>query len=70
VPVRRIALIGEQPVPLWDFRNTSQLIARGQMLAEKAIAGWQPVQPRHWWQKLEIKARLKKLIPDRDRRPG
>jgi NTE family protein len=33
VPVWRIALQGEQPVPIWDFSHTDELIERGYAIA-------------------------------------
>ncbi|MGC8782201.1 MAG: patatin-like phospholipase family protein [Anaerolineae bacterium] len=33
VPVWRITLQGEQPVPIWDFSRTDELIARGYTIA-------------------------------------
>jgi NTE family protein len=40
VPVRRICLTGEKPVPLWDFRQAVELMERGYRLAKEAIAAW------------------------------
>lgn len=40
VPVRRISLTGETPVPIWDFRRSPELVRRGYELARQAAAGW------------------------------
>jgi NTE family protein len=37
VPAWRIALQGEQPVPIWDFSHTDELIERGYMIAGEEI---------------------------------
>ena len=48
VPVRRIALQGEQPVAIWDFSRTSELIERGYAIARREMAHWQPARPSGW----------------------
>jgi NTE family protein len=40
VPVRRIELRGETPVPIWDFRGSHELIERGYQLAWEEIEKW------------------------------
>lgn len=57
VPVRRISLTGEEPVQMWDFRQSPKLIERGYQLACEAIASWPPENPpRPWWHRLDIKS--------------
>jgi len=56
VPVRRIALTGETPVPLWDFRHSVELIERGYQLAQQAIASWPPRNRSSWRQRLDIRS--------------
>lgn len=48
VPVHRIALRAEIPVPLWDFSHTDALITRGYEIARREIAGWQPGRRVAW----------------------
>lgn len=38
VPVRRIPLRDETPVPIWDFSRTDELIARGYEIARQEMA--------------------------------
>ncbi len=40
VPVRRLALQGKTPVPIWDFRRTKELIELGYVLACEEISRW------------------------------
>ncbi len=40
VPVRRIRLQGERPVPVWDFRKAMALIDRGYSIACQEISRW------------------------------
>ncbi len=40
VPVRRIALQGRTPVPIWDFRRTKELVELGYVIACQEIARW------------------------------
>ncbi len=40
VPVRRIALQGETPVPIWDFRRSKELIELGYFIACREISRW------------------------------
>ncbi len=62
VPVRRIVLTGEKPVPLWDFRQSVELIERGYQLACQAMAGWPPEAQPSWWDRFGIKAMLEDLL--------
>jgi len=45
VPVRRLWLRFHQPVPVWDFSHTEELIAAGYAQARAEIATWQAAQP-------------------------
>ena len=40
VPVRRIHLLTEQPVPIWDFRQSVELIECGYQLARQEMLTW------------------------------
>lgn len=40
VPVLRVSLICERPVPFWDFRQSVELIERGYHLTTRSIAAW------------------------------
>ncbi len=62
VPVRRIVLTGEKPVPLWDFRQSVELIERGYQLACQATALWPPEAQPSWWDRFGIKAMLEDLL--------
>lgn len=48
VPLRYLALRPEQPVPIWDFGHTEDLIARGYALARADIAAWEAPSARGW----------------------
>jgi NTE family protein len=37
VPILLLDLVGESPVPLWDFRHTEELIAQGYKIAQRVI---------------------------------
>jgi len=40
VPVHRLPLIGERPVPLWDFRFSAELMEHGYQLTRQIISTW------------------------------
>lgn len=62
VPVRKIWLTGEKPVPLWDFRQSAELVERGYQLACQSMAGW-PLEARpSWWIRSGIKSMLEDLL--------
>ena len=48
VPVRRIPLCGETPIPLWDFRSTESLLARGYEIARQEMSAWRR-EPKPGW---------------------
>jgi NTE family protein len=48
VPVRRIALQGEQPVASWDFSHTPELIEQGYAIARREMVHWQPRRQSGW----------------------
>lgn len=48
VPVHYIDLIGDEPVPLWDFSQTDALIARGYEMAVREIAHWKSGELPTW----------------------
>ena len=55
VPVRYIHLTSEQPVPVWDFHRTEELIERGYALTRSEILRWQAERPpglRGWLQRI------------------
>lgn len=58
--VRRITLQGEQPVAIWDFQHTEELIERGYEIARREMAGWPPLSPTGWRGWL---ARLGRSVP-------
>jgi NTE family protein len=62
VPVRRIVLTGEKPVPLWDFRQSVALIERGYLLTCQAIATWPKEAKPAWWERLRIKSMVEDLL--------
>lgn len=39
--VRHVPLVCEEPVPIWDFRHSVELIERGYQITQQAIAAWQ-----------------------------
>ena len=46
VPVRRLSLVAPDPVALWDFQHTPQLIESGYATAQTAIGTWAGIHPR------------------------
>lgn len=48
VPVHRIVLRGVEPVAIWDFSHTDDLIARGYEIARNEVTHW-PARRRPWW---------------------
>jgi len=62
VPVKRISLIGETPVPLWDFRHSVELMEHGYKLARQAIATWPAQEKPSWWRRLDLKGMLENLF--------
>jgi NTE family protein len=55
VQVQRLNLVARQPISLWDFQKTPELIETGYTIAQEAMANW-PRQhlkePRGWWSRL------------------
>lgn len=52
VPVRRLNLVAQEPVALWNFQRTPELIETGYITTQTAIAGWPrqtPQGPRSWF---------------------
>lgn len=62
VPVRRISLVSDPPVPLWDFRHSVELMEIGYQLAVDTIATWPPEAQPSWWQRLGIQSMIEDLI--------
>jgi NTE family protein len=50
VPVRRIHLHPDQPIAIWDFSHTSELIDHGYQIASREITDWEPAQ-KYFWQR-------------------
>ena len=48
VPVQHIVLRSDEPVPLWDFQHTDDLITCGYEITRLAIAG-RPQEREAWW---------------------
>jgi NTE family protein len=62
VPVRRISLTGETPVPIWDFRQSVKLIERGYQLANQAISDWPHETRPSWWKRTGIQGIIEGLL--------
>ncbi|RME48563.1 MAG: hypothetical protein D6791_03030 [Chloroflexi bacterium] len=62
VPVHRIALRADAPIPLWDFTHADTLITRGYEIAQREIATWQPDRRGTWREWLR---RLRHRVPNR-----
>ncbi len=62
VPVQYIDLIGDEPVPLWDFSQTEALIARGYEMTVREITAWQAGELPAWlkWLPAGWRSRLRK----------
>jgi NTE family protein len=55
VLVRRLNLVAQEPVALWNFQRTPELIETGYVFTQTAITAWPrqlPQQPRSWFDKL------------------
>lgn len=55
VPVRRINLVAREPVALWNFQRTSELIETGYVTTQSVIASWSlpaPKKPSSWFSRL------------------
>jgi NTE family protein len=48
VRVRHVHLQWKDPVPVWDFSRTADLIQHGYQVMKAEIQGWQP-DKRPWW---------------------
>lgn len=48
VPVRRIELMGEKPIALWDFQLTPELIEQGYQITKKEIITWEEERQPFW----------------------
>ena len=55
VPVRRLNLVAQEPVALWNFQRTPELIETGYTTTQTAIVAWprqRPQRPRSWFDRL------------------
>ncbi len=52
VPVRHIKLVSDPPVPIWDFRQSVELIEHGYNLACQAMQSWPPRKKPSWLTRL------------------
>jgi NTE family protein len=59
VTVHRVVLRSDEPVPVWDFQHTDELIARGYEITRREMARWPRERPASW------RARLARLISRR-----
>lgn len=48
VPVRQVHLLADEPVPLWDFRHSMDLIACGYQITCREIERWQAERKPGW----------------------
>lgn len=55
IRVRRVHLQWIDPVPLWDFSHSADLIQHGYQVMKDEIRNWQP-EKRPWWEKWGKKA--------------
>jgi hypothetical protein len=51
VTVRRMALNGESPLPIWNFQHSEDLMRQGYEIALREIEQWQPEELLPWWRK-------------------
>jgi NTE family protein len=56
VSVRRIELVGRDPVQMWDFQHTTDLINQGYRIGKQAIQSW----PRAFWERWRHKLAFKR----------
>jgi len=62
VEVRHISLISDPPVPMWDFRQSIELMEQGYHLTHEAMKTWQPVEQPAWWSPTRIKSMMAGLV--------
>jgi NTE family protein len=67
VSVRRIELVGREPIQMWDFQHTVDLIDQGYRIGKQAVQDWQESRSpfwQRWWQSpgslIEVKHRVPK----------
>jgi NTE family protein len=48
VPVRRVNLLGKEPVALWDFQHTMEFIEQGYQITQKEIIAWDEERKPFW----------------------
>lgn len=48
VPVRRIKLLGKEPIALWNFQHTEELLEQGYQIAKKDIEIWEEKEKPFW----------------------
>ena len=61
VPVRHIHLATEQPVPIWDFRQSVELIECGYQLARQEMLTWDNNQKPSMFSQPDLKSALEGL---------
>jgi NTE family protein len=50
IPLHHISLRGKEPINVWDFSRTEELISQGYEITLKQMKGWH-TEKRQWWQK-------------------
>jgi NTE family protein len=53
VPVHRISLFTDPPVPVWDFNRTEELFLAGYERARAAMSTWELAPSVQWWARRE-----------------
>ena len=48
VPVRQVNLLGKEPIELWDFQHTEELIDQGYQITLMEIAAWEEKRKPFW----------------------
>jgi NTE family protein len=62
VPVKHISLTGEKPVPIWDFRQSRELIKRGYQLAHQALVGRPVDEHLPWFDRPDVKELIEDFL--------
>jgi NTE family protein len=62
VPVKRISLTGEKPVPIWDFRQSRELIERGYQLTCQALVGKKVNEHTPWFDRPDVKELIEDFL--------
>lgn len=63
IPVRRVSLVSNPPVPIWDFRQSIELMEQGYQITRQSIQTWPRELPSGWREHLHWLPGFENKVP-------